>query len=224
MSNLPPGLEDFGTRLTRAAAIEIEDRKRQRRRSRLRNLGLPVVAALTTAAVAAGAAKVVGGGEGDPIDRSNDAVGTNSQAAKDPAVVVASAVPDPSGGPPWVVRVYTNTTGRACVQAGRLRADGTFGLIQRGKFRALPSTVPGTCSGRERPLFATERRSEPARTLVYGLAPDGAAVTVHAGTTIKRARLAGLGAFVLVFAGTSRDPTVVVRTKDGKQSRVRLPG
>lgn len=224
MSDLPPGLEDFGDRLEQAAAREIEEREtRRRRRTRWRSLGLPVVAALLAAAVSAGAVKLVDGGSGDPIEPESGDAGAGLQAPKDPAVVAASAAEDPAGGPPWVVRAFTNPTGQECVQVGRLR-NGVFGQVQAGRFHPLPASTPGTCAtdGAEGPLLAV-RRVGTQRTLVYGLAVDRATVTVDVGDRRQRVEPAGLGAFVAVFAGASPDQPIVVRSQvDGRPSVVAL--
>lgn len=225
MSELPPGLDDFGRRLEQAAAREIEERERgrpPRRRRRWRNLGLPVVAALLAAAVSAGAVKLVDGG-GDPIapERGDDS--TRLQAPRDPAVIVSSAADDPAGGPPWVVRAYSNTAGNDCVQVGRLRG-GVFGQVQGTQFRPLPASAPGTCAtaGASGPLVAV-RRTAALRTLVFGLAVDRTAVTVSVGDRSQRVRPSGLGAFVAVFEGATAGQTVVVRSRvNGRTSVLRL--
>jgi hypothetical protein len=224
VSELPPGLDEFGRRLEQAAAREIEQREQERRpRRRWRNLGLPVVAAVLAAAVSAGAVKLVGGDEGDPIrpERGDDSA--RLQAPKDPAVVVSSATADPAGGPPWVVRAFTRAGDRECVQVGRLR-DGVFGQVQAGRFRPLPASAPGTCgeAGATGPLLAV-RRVGAQRTLVYGLVVDRAPVTVRVDDHEQRVRPAGLGAFVAVFEGAAPDQVVVVRSMvNGRESVRRL--
>ncbi|MEA2218885.1 MAG: hypothetical protein QOJ35_1511 [Solirubrobacteraceae bacterium] len=223
MSELPPGLEEFGLRLRDAAARDVEERRRAHRRRRLRNLGLPLAAALVTAGVSAGAA-LVGDNGGAPIPSTPDAGSLG--AAKDPAVVVASAVRDPAGGPPWVVRAYTNPAGRECVQIGRLR-DGVFGQVVAGSFHALPASAPGTaCAtlGARRPFIVSERRGATRLTLVYGLAAGQAPLTVRVGDRTRTAKPAGFGAFVAVVPGAGRDDLVVVRWRDGGRIHTRRIG
>lgn len=214
MSSLPPGLDEFGRRLEQAAAREIEREVPARRpRRRWRNLGLPVMAALLAAAVSAGAVKLADDGTGDPIAPEPGDESARLQAPEDPAVIVSSATDDPAGGPPWVVRAFTDPAGRACLQVGRLR-DGVFGQIQQGRFRRLPGSAPGTCApqGTDEPLLAVRTGAE--RTIVYGLAVDRATVTVRLGDRERRVRPAGLGAFVAVFTGARRDAAIVVRSQE----------
>lgn len=225
MSRLPPGLDEFGARLEEAAARDIQHRKRDRRqRARWRGLGLPVVAALLAAAVSASAVRLVDGGTGNRIEPERGDSGAQLQASRDPAVVVASQADDPAGGPPWVVRAYTNVAGNECVQVGRLR-DGVFGQVQGGQFRPLPPSAPGTCATTAEtraPLLAV-RRTSAHRTVVFGLAVDRAPVTVRLGAREQRVRPAGLGAFVVVFVGAARDAPVVVRSSvDGRVTVRRL--
>jgi hypothetical protein len=224
MSELPPGLEDFGVRLRQAAERDVQERerRRERRRRRLRNLGLPLAAALVTAGVSAGAA--LGGDDGGKPIAPEPRAG-RLRAAKDPAVVVASAVDDPAGGPPWVVRAYTNASGRECVQVGRLR-DGVFGQVVHGSFRELPASAQGICAtlGAVRPLIVSERRGATRLTLVYGLAIDRRPLTVQVGDRRRTAKPAGFGAFVTVIPGARPDDVVVVRWKDGGRTRTRRLG
>ena len=223
MSDLPPGLRDFGERLRRAAEDEVRagDRARRRRR-RLRGLALPVAATLAAAAVGAGAVKLADGGAGAPIAPERSSAGSAQQAARDPAVVEASATADPDGGPPWVVRLFANAAGRECVQVGRLRA-GEFGRVQRGRFRALPASAPATCAARgaRGPLIVAERHGIAERTVVFGVGVDRAAVDVRFGDRRRRVRPVGFGAFVAVFEGVDVDAAVVVHAKAGGRGVVR---
>lgn len=223
MSSLPPGLDDFGRRLEQAAAREIEQHapeRRPRRGRRWRTLGLPVVAAVLAAAVSAGAVKLADDGTGDPIAPEPGDERARLQAPEDPAVIVSSAADDPEGGPPWVVRAFTDPVGRECLQVGRLR-DGVFGQLQQGQFRRLPGSAPGTCApeGTEGPLIAV--RTAAQRTVVYGLAVDRTTVTVRLGDRERRVRPAGLGAFVAVFTGMERDEVVLVRSQANGRTIVR---
>jgi hypothetical protein len=226
VSELPPGLDDFGRRLEEAAAREIEARERERpprRRRRWRNLGLPVLAALLAAAVSAGAVRLVDGDAGNPITPDRGDVSKRLQAPRDPAVIVSSAPDNPAGGPPWVVRAFTNAAGRDCVQVGRLRA-GVFGQVQGARFRPLPPSAPGTCAtgAGSGPLIAV-RRTAHEPTVVFGLALDRTPLTVSVGGRSQRVRPAGLGAFVAVFAGATPGQPIVVRFRvDGRARVLRL--
>ena len=217
MTDLPPGLEDFGTCLKEAADRDVAARRAERRRRRgrwTRNIGLPVVAAVAAAAVSAGAVRVADRG-GDPIEpeTGGDAV---LAPAKDPTVVAASAVANPSGGPPWVLRVYTSATGRECAQIGRLRG-GVFGQVQLGRFRPLPSAASGTCAhgGESGPLAVASQLPGQSLTLVFGLAVDRSPVTVRVGGRERRVQPVGFGAFIAVFEGVDRRARIVVRSKVG---------
>ncbi|MEY2441732.1 MAG: hypothetical protein QOJ46_1158 [bacterium] len=213
MSDLPPGLEDFGARLEQAAQRDIAERRRASRgRRRLRDIGLPVGAALAAAAVSAGAVHLVDR-QGAPIAPERGG-GTAFQPGKDPAVIEATATADPSGGPPWVVRAYTTPSGRECVQVGRL-LDGVFGQVQAGRFRPLPgSAQASSCATSTRgPLVTVTRRPSMNVTLVYGLAVDRTPVSIRFGTLHRRVKPAGFGAFVAVFAGAQPREPVVVRSR-----------
>lgn len=221
MSDLPPWLKAFGERLEQAAQDDVAGRahaRRRRGRRLLRSAGLPVTAALVAAAASAGAMRLAGG-EGDPIAPERDS-GLSQAAADDRAVVEATAVADPGGGPRWVLRASTTTEGGACAQVGQLK-DGVFGLVQRGRFRALPPAEQGTCAevGDRGPLFAVQRRAAVNLTFVFGLAPGADAVDIEYGDVRRRVRPVGLGAFVTIFDGSDpRGPTVVVRARVGDRS------
>jgi hypothetical protein len=187
VSDLPPGLEDFGARLKQAARRDVTERRRASRgRRRLRDIGLPLAAALAAAAVSASAVRLADRA-GDPIAPERGSALTN-QAAKDTSVIEASAVANPSGGPPWVVRAYTAGNGGECIQLGRLR-DGVFGQVQAGRFRPLPASAPpGACANRRArdPRVAVSQRPIMDLTVVYGLAVDPAPVTVSFGAQRRR--------------------------------------
>ncbi len=221
MSDLPPGLKDFGERLERAARRDIAERaepmaRRERRGRRvLRNVGLPVVAAVIAAAASAGAVRLVDR-EADPIQPEPGA-GTTYRAPTDPSVVEASAVADPAGGPPWVVRAYSTKEGGACAQVGRLR-DGVFGQVQGGRFRALPVTPQGSCAGGtdSGPLLAVDRRAGVDLTFVFGLAPGGGAVAITYGKLRRSVEPVGVvGAFLAIFEGSDPDQEIVAGVRVG---------
>jgi hypothetical protein len=223
MSDLPPGLEDFGARLEEAARLDVAERRRVARgRRRLRGVGLPLAAALAAAAVSAGAVRLV--------DRPGDQIAperggeTDARAVKDPAVIQASAVADPSGGPPWVMRAYTNAAGRECMQVGQLR-DGIFGQVQGGRFRPLPAGQQGACvSPAARGHAAVTRRAAVDLTLVYGLGVDRTPVSIRFGALHRRVTPVGFGAFVAVFEGADPHQPIVVRSRvAGRREVQRFP-
>ncbi|MGI8624125.1 MAG: hypothetical protein ACR2NB_11730 [Solirubrobacteraceae bacterium] len=208
MTDLPPGLEEFATRLRHAAGADAA-RAPARRRRVLRRLAPPVMAALLAGAVGASAVGLLDPGQGPPI-APDEADTSRLKPPKDPGVVAASAVDDPGGGPPWVVRVSTDAAGRECAQVGRLR-DGLFGQIQDGRFRELPSAAPGVCGPQDRPrtLAAVEIHAEPARTVVFGLSAIRRPLRISVGPHIAIIRPVGLGAYVAVFTGARRLPVTV---------------
>ena len=216
MTNLPPGLDDFGVQLRNATAADIASRRPARRRRRLlRPLLLPVTATVLAGAVGASAVSLIDSGKGPAIE-ADPGMGVGV-SPKDPGVVTASAVPDPAGGPPWVVRVYTNGQGLECAQVGRLRR-GLFGEVQGGKFRELPPDAPGTCGPEARPetLTSVERRADPPRTVVFGLSTSRGTLRVSIGSEHQDVRPAGLGAYVTVFSGVRRGDVAV---DDGLEGR-----
>jgi hypothetical protein len=231
MSDLPPGMKDFGERLEEAAEREIAQRQSaphgrakppRTQRSRLRRFGTPAVAALVAATVSAGAASVVTR-SGDPVAPKPLASGA---AHRDPSVVERSAAPNPGGGPPWALRIYTDERGNECIGLGRLQ-DHVFGEIQGGRFRPVPRATHGACAATvgARPLISVERRSAIGLTIVLGLADGPAPVTVRVGERERTVTPAALGAFVTVFSDADPDEPVSVRsTVDGRVEVQRLRG
>lgn len=219
MKDLPPGLDDFGLRLREAAEQERARPAVARLNGFLRKLVVPATATALTVAAGAGAIGLVNGEEGPPI-RAESGDGGGLQAPADPAVITSSTVADVAGGPPWVVRAYTNSAGDECVQVGRLR-EGVFGRVQERRFRALPPDAPGVCgpASRRSSLVAAERQADPARTIVFGLAASRGPVTVSVASTTRRANPAALGAFLTVFA--INEGEVVVRA--ATEPPVRFP-
>ena len=219
--DLPPGVESLGDQLEEAAARDIAERPRRRRR--VGRFGLPVVAAVVAAAASAGAVRLADRG-GDPIEPERGAGGAALQPAADPAVVVASARPDPGGGPPWVLRAYTTPGGRACAQVGRLR-EGVFGQVQNGRFRALPRSSQATCAAPDArgALIAVERRAAVGLTLVFGLGVDRRAVTVRYGDIRRSVQPVVLGAFLTIFDGADPRQRIVVSSQvEGRVSQRQL--
>jgi hypothetical protein len=134
--------------------------------------------------------------------------------------------PDPQGGPDWAVRVYTSTTGAACVELGRI-SQGRFGQIDAsGAFYAIALDEGGTCSDlKAEPVilavnsYPTQEHRD-ARTVLFGRAsPTVSDVLVQRGGSPRAHPPAGAaGGFILPLAGTvspSALPTVVT-LNDGR--------
>ncbi len=90
------------------------------------------------------------------------------------------AAPDPAGGPPWTMRVYTTSRGLGCVQVGRL-VGGRIGVLGEdgafnddGRFHPLPvqaSQAEGECvllDGHGHAFLGVGRYGVPASGLPYG--------------------------------------------------------
>lgn len=92
--------------------------------------------------------------------------------------VIAATTPDPAGGPAWGVRLARSASGSPCVAAGRV-LHGQLGKYDAATttFRRLPLRGPGSCGitigANEVAWFIDQRfafRTEPARTVLYGVA------------------------------------------------------
>lgn len=200
---LPPALGDLRDQLREAAArdIEIERRVAQRvRGARWREWLLVSAAAIVSfagVAVAQRAFKREGpAAPRDPLP--------SPATAPDLGLVATSATPDPSGGPPWALRVFTNATGLDCVAIGRI-SGGALGTYDASHaFRALPPRVSGVCErvGHSGLLVAVQRRVSPQpRTIVYGLARDGQPVRITVAGKTDTVKPGGLGSFIDVRHG-----------------------
>lgn len=148
--------ESLGRQLVAAA----ERRERLDRRDRRRHAWrLPAVAIAAALVLAGGAAAVAATGilEGSPVKPAPDAGparGYGVPLARSGSLAVR--VGDPSGGPPWGMRVLRTTRGELCVQVGRVEGDrlgelgidGAFG--DDGRLHALAADVlppgPGASS------------------------------------------------------------------------------
>jgi hypothetical protein len=204
---LPPALGDLRDQLREAAArdIEIERRVAQRvRGARWRQWLLVVGAAIVSFAGVALAQRAFDR-EGPPRPAVRDLPSPITAAAPaDPGLVVTSATPDPAGGPPWALRVFTNPTGLACVALGRMSRGvlGTYDVSHT--FRALPLRVAGACDpvGQSGLLVVVQRRGglDP-RTIVYGLARDDQPVRITIAGKTHRVKPGALGTFIDVHPG-----------------------
>jgi len=204
---LPPGLEEFGERLRQAAAAQIEEERRaaapppRRRASRTRRLLVALGAVILTGGAAAGAAQLLEH-EGDPLPRETDAPTPLAPGAA-AGVVASTLTPDPVGGLPWAVRVFTNSAGADCVALGRLR-NGKLGQVENRVFRALPDGASGICGdvSTEGLVATVEQRAKPApRTAVFGLSAGSGPVQIVLDGRSHTVQPRGLGAFLMVVEG-----------------------
>jgi hypothetical protein len=203
-NELPPALRHLREELREAAArdIEIDSRVQQRlRRGRWRRWLIVAVAALVSAGGVAVAQRVFDRkGPDEPRDRIQTSVGP----AADPGVVTASATPDPSSGPSWALRVFTNPAGLECVAVGRL-LGGAIGRYDAARtFHKLPADVAGACEQVAHSgllVTATLRGHPEPRTVVYGLAREYAPVRVTIAGTAHTLRPGPFGTFIDVRAG-----------------------
>lgn len=130
----------------------------------------------------------------------------SSAVAPDPSLIATSATPDPSGGPPWALRFFTNSAGLDCVVLGRT-TDGALGSYDASHtFRPLSSRAAGVCErlGHSGLLVAVQRRASPQpRTIVYGLARDDRPVSITIAGTTHTVEPRGLGSFIYVRRGVA---------------------
>jgi hypothetical protein len=144
------------------------------------SLALALLAGLlATAAVAYAAAQLIQAGA--PV-RSQEAFAPNAGAGV--AIgktegLLGIAAADPSGGPPWTMRVYETSRGLGCVQVGRL-VDGRIGVLGQdgafnddGRFHPLPvqaSQGEGDCvllDGHGHAFLGVGNYGEPASGLPH---------------------------------------------------------
>ena len=227
--DLPPVLDDLREQLRSAAARdnEIEARVAQRvRRRRGRHRLLIAVAALASFGGVAVAERAL---DRRGADRPADRVPANAAPGADPGVIVSSATPDPGGGLPWAVRVFTNPEGLDCVAVGRLM-DGTIGTLNESRtFRALPPNVSGACEplATSGLLVAAHYQARaPQRTVVYGLARDRKPVRITIDGESRTVTPGGLGSFIDVREGLAdMSGAHATTTVDGRPTRRELgPG
>jgi hypothetical protein len=229
MDELPSALRDVWAELDagarRQAAIDVavaSEVQRHRRRDRRRNVLVVALATVACVGAVAGAGHIL---RDDDKPLTGDKPPKATRPAADPGVVPDSATPDPAGGLPWAVRVFSNDRGLDCVTVGRLR-DGVLGRVQAGAFRPLPPTAAGACNdlGHE-PLLAALQGfpQDGGRTVIYGLARDRGPVSVQADGRTIALRPHGQGAFVAVLRGLRHGPLVVTtRTAAGNIARAQL--
>ena len=223
-ADLPPALDDLRAQLRDAAARddEVEARVAQRLRGQRRRHGLllGLAALVSFGGVAVAERALDRRGE----DVRGDRFPADSTAAADAGVVASSATPDPGGGPPWALRVFTNRAGLDCVAIGRL-VGGALGRYDADRtFHKLPTRVPGTCEplGQTGLLVAVQYRAgAPARTLVYGLSRDRRPVRITIAGVTRTVAPGGLGAFIDVREGVAKMRGAKAATTVGGRTIVR---
>lgn len=216
---LPPALEEFGQRLREATGARIEEEQRQaamarrrQRAGRLRRLAVAMGAVVLTGGAAAGAGLVLEQ-DGSSLPSEPGAGGDLSPGAA-AGVVASTATPDPTGGSPWALRVFTNPEGEECVAVGRLRR-GQLGQVENPVFRPLPDDAPGICGdvSRSGVVATVEQRTQPApRTAIYGLSAGNGPVRISLDGTPYRVDARALGAFLLVVNGVQGEDSITLRT------------
>jgi hypothetical protein len=138
-------LQDLGTQIEQLAEAP------SRRSARRRRL-LPIAIALALLAFAAAALAATGAFKtGAPVragigDLTHPERGDGGVRAGGVSSILAQT-PDPSGGPPWGVRVVNTTRGLTCLQVGRV-VNGRLGVLGRdglfhddGEFHPLAAAV-----------------------------------------------------------------------------------
>ena len=232
-NQLPPSLADFGRRLEQAAEGQLEQERSNRsqqppqtppRRLHRRAVLGAVVAILVPAGAVAGATAVLSE-DGAPLPGERD-LPSDLQPAVDPGIRLDSAVPDPAGGLPWALKVFTNQDGLECAVVGRLR-NGVLGQLRGTEFRPFPEGVPGACGdlSKEGLSVAVERRAEPQpRTVVYGLTAGREPVSITIAGEQRRVEPGPLGAYVLPLEGVLPLRGATVRTTVDGEARVRKLG
>ncbi|WP_157251531.1 hypothetical protein [Patulibacter americanus] len=196
------------------------------------------VASLATAATfTATAAVALTATTGSPVPPF--ARGDTTNVFPDPGTdrVTDARSPDPTGGPPWAVRVGRTADGLVCVGTGQVAPGGAFGVRGLdGRFRALPPFGNDACGPAPRtgrPLVQLRGFSGPgsrsptgATSVVFGSGgPDLRSVQIAAGAGAPQpVRIGDSGTFVLAVAGLPEGaaPRVQLRWDDGTERTVQL--
>ncbi|HET9085687.1 MAG TPA: hypothetical protein VFN41_14920 [Candidatus Limnocylindrales bacterium] len=120
-----------------------------------------------------------------------------------PAGRIGATVPDPGGGPPWVVRTFDrqheNNRPEVCLQVGRLIDGALFRLWSDGRRREMGVGDRSVCGAVEPyapdllPVTVERLVDDPAaaeprvtHTIVAGLAPVPGPVRLRVGATVQR--------------------------------------
>jgi hypothetical protein len=189
---------------------------------------VPVLLVLlaTCAGVAAASALVPAGH--DHAREAADA-GSAGHEPNDDRARVYRLADDPGGREPgWGVRVYESTTGRTCLSAGRVDAQGRFGRAgDDGRLVELPPAPDGACADLGRhPLALSVRQypargGHPARAVVYGaVARADTVVELRCeGGPPRRLSTAEGRTFLAVAAGVRLDGCTLTVTPAGGDAR-----
>ncbi len=223
-ADLPPALDDLGDQLHDAAArdneVEARVAQRVRRGHRRHWLALSVAALVSFGGVAVAERALDRRG----ADIAPDELPAEIAPAAGSGIVASSATPDPGGGPPWALRVFTNPAGLDCVALGRL-VGGALGRFDADRtFHRFPDRVSGTCEplARRGLLAAVQYRAvAPRRTIVFGLSRDRRPVRVTIAGVTRTVAPGGLGTFVDVREGIAEMHKADVTTTDGNGRTIR---
>jgi hypothetical protein len=130
----PPAFDTVRVRIagTAGAASDRSPRRRSRP-SRMRSLLLAVVALLVIAGGALAAGGVIR--LGAPVRRLVNPHSRFGALSKGTVRLLAISTPDPAGGPPWGMRIYSTTRGSGCIQVGRLLYGKLGAIGEDGAFQ-----------------------------------------------------------------------------------------
>jgi hypothetical protein len=197
-----------------------------------------VAAALATVATfTATAAVALTAATGSPVPRFARGDTTNVFPDAGTTRVTGARSADPTGGPPWGVRVGRTADGLVCVGAGQVAADGAFGVRGLdGQFRAVAPFGNDPCGPAPRagrPLVQLRGFSGPgsrsptgATSVVYGSGGQGlrSVAVATAGGAPRPVSVADSGTFVLAVAGLPEGaaPRVRLRWADGTERTLQL--
>jgi hypothetical protein len=197
-----------------------------------------VAASLATVATfTATAAVALTATTGSPVPRFARGDTTNVFPDAGTTRVTDARSADPTGGPPWAVRVGRTADGLVCVGAGQVSTGGALGVRGLdGRFRAIPPFGNDPCgpaprSGR--PLVQLRGFSGPgtrsatgATSVVFGSGGPGlrSVRIATAGAGARAVRIGDSGTFVLAVAGLPEGaaPQVRLRWEDGTERTVQL--
>lgn len=177
-------------------------------------------ALLAATAVAVGASGLL---EDDPAP--TDPRPLPPSAEREPADVRLAVVrvPDPAGGLPWGVRLYTSRLGTPCVFPGQLRGE-RLGAVRRGRFVPYPDRVGGACASRpgQHLVVAMRRTAEPdvGRAILYGVADRTvSSIALESAGGSRRVPIAPDGVFLHVARGAGAFRGVTLVTRIGGRER-----
>jgi hypothetical protein len=134
-------------------------------------------------------------------------------------------VPDPAGGLPWGLRMYTSKLGLPCVLLGHVK-DDKLGTVRGSRFLRYPARAPGSCAtDADANLVFTIRRAAnpaPGRAVLYGRVDRSVmSLTVAGGSGSEEpVEIAPDGAFLVVSERLDRwdGRDLIVVTSDGRRA------